>query len=98
MFLNSMLATHPRLPGGLDLSRAQTFKCVLIIPDGLTGRASVSHARVTSYEIFRRPSPFFSATYKMIFAQLLCFENDPFSWGVHVPLQLRAGEGNPATC
>jgi len=28
----------------------------------------------------------------MIFAQLLCFENDPFH-GVHVPLQLRAGEG-----
>src|SRR5882762_1940032 len=37
--------------------------------------------RVTSYEISRRPSPFCSATYKMLFAQLLCFENDPFSWG-----------------
>jgi hypothetical protein len=41
--------------------------------------------RVTSYEISRRPSPFCSATYKMLFAQLLCFENDPFSWG-GVPL------------
>src|SRR5258708_6203432 len=44
--------------------------------------------RVTSYEISRRPSPFCSATYKMLFAQLLCFENDPFSWGVYTtPLE-----------
>src|SRR3981081_3032868 len=39
---------------------------------------------VTSYKISRRPSPFYSAGYKMLFPQLLCFENDPsFRWGVY---------------
>src|SRR5258708_16089865 len=39
--------------------------------------------RVTSYEIFRRPSPFCSATYKMLFAHLLCFQTDPFSCALY---------------
>src|ERR1700682_6489319 len=77
-----MLATHPRLPGGLGPFTRSDLQMRTHHPRRLTGRASVSHARVTSYEISRRPSPFFSATYKMLFAQLLCFENDPFSWGV----------------
>src|SRR6267378_980110 len=41
---------------------------------------------VTGYEISRRPSPFRSASYKMLFPQLLCFENDPFFMGVCTPL------------
>src|SRR5260370_1370665 len=42
--------------------------------------------RVTSYEISRRPSPFCSASYKMLFPQLLCFENDPSFMEVYTPL------------
>src|SRR6267378_1916155 len=41
--------------------------------------------RVTSYEISRRPSPFCSASYKMLFPQLLCFENYPSFMGVYTP-------------
>src|SRR6266852_8377409 len=37
---------------------------------------------VTGYEISRRPSPFRSATYKMLFPQLICFENNPSFMGV----------------
>src|SRR6266481_6286537 len=37
--------------------------------------------RVTSYEISRRPSPFCSATYKMLFAQLPCLDKDPSFMG-----------------
>jgi len=37
--------------------------------------------RVTSYKISRRPSPFCSASYKILFQQLLCFENDPSFMG-----------------
>ena len=36
---------------------------------------------VTSYEISRRPSPFCSATYKMLFAQLPCLDKDPSFMG-----------------
>jgi hypothetical protein len=32
--------------------------------------------------ISRRPSLFSSIAYKMLLPQLLCFDNDPFSWGV----------------
>jgi hypothetical protein len=32
--------------------------------------------------ISRRPSHFSSTAYKMLLPQLLCFDNDPFSWGV----------------
>ena len=39
-------------------------------------------SRVTCYEISRRPSPFRSATYKMLFPQLICFENNPSFMGV----------------
>ena len=35
-----------------------------------------------------RPSHFFSTAYKMLLPQLLCFDNDPFSWG-GVPPNLR---------
>src|SRR6267143_1728711 len=45
-------------------------------------RLFTSHeSPVTCYEISRRPSPFRSATYKMLFPQLLCFENDPSFMG-----------------
>src|ERR1700731_1924433 len=38
----------------------------------------------TSNKISRRPSSFHSASYKMLFQQLLCFENDPsFMGGVY---------------
>src|SRR6266849_4322883 len=60
--------------------------------------------RVTSYEISRRPSPFFSAAYKMLFAQLPCLDKDPsfmggvprgVPWGVPrgVPAPDSKGEG-----
>ena len=80
----SICHTYEAARGGWDLSGAQIFKCVLI-PDRVTDPQTPLIPRVTSYEISRRPSPFCSATYKMLFAQLLCFENDPFSWG-GVPL------------
>jgi hypothetical protein len=35
--------------------------------------------------ISRRPSHFSSIAYKMLLAQLLSFDNDPFSWGVYTP-------------
>jgi hypothetical protein len=35
--------------------------------------------------ISRRPSHFSSTAYKMLLPQLLCFDNDPFSWGVYPP-------------
>jgi hypothetical protein len=35
--------------------------------------------------IFRRPSHFSSTAYKMLLPQLLCFDNDPFSWGCIPP-------------
>jgi hypothetical protein len=44
--------------------------------------------------ISRRPSHFSSTTYKMLLPQLLCFDNDPFSWEVFIPLKrsvFRAG-------
>src|SRR5260370_29519800 len=44
---------------------------------------SLSALRQSS--ISRRPSPFSSTAYKMLFPQLLCFDNDPFSWGVYPP-------------
>jgi hypothetical protein len=36
-------------------------------------------------KISRRPSHFSSTAYKMLLPQLLCFDNDPFSWGVYTP-------------
>jgi hypothetical protein len=39
----------------------------------------------TISSISRRPSFFSSITYKMSIPQLLCFDNDPFSWGVYTP-------------
>src|ERR1700694_139839 len=48
--------------------------------------AYFSNPQVTCNEISRRPSPFCSATYKMLFPQLLCFENDPsFMGGTTTP-------------
>jgi hypothetical protein len=35
--------------------------------------------------ISRRASRFSSTAYKMLLPQLLCFGNDPFSWGVYTP-------------
>src|SRR6267143_1156381 len=50
-------------------------------------RLFTSHeSPVTCYEISRRPSPFRSATYKMLFPQLLCFANDPSFMGGVYPL------------
>jgi hypothetical protein len=37
--------------------------------------------------ISRRPSHFPSRAYKMLLAQLLCFDNHPFSWEVYTPSQ-----------
>src|SRR5260370_8317063 len=46
--------------------------------------SSIHASPVTCYEVSRRPSPLRSATYKMLFPQLLCFEIDPsFMGGVH---------------
>src|SRR6266478_7021485 len=44
----------------------------------------------TRNKISRRPSSFYSASYKMVFPQLLCFENDPsFMGGVRVCVATR---------
>jgi hypothetical protein len=48
---------------------------------------ALPNPRVASNEISRRPSPFYSATYKMLFPQLLCFENDPSFMGGVPPLR-----------
>src|SRR5713226_7195999 len=52
--------------------RSQSLLLHLCLPPG---QSSIS----------RRPSPFSSTAYKMLLPQLLCFDNDPFSWGVYTP-------------
>jgi hypothetical protein len=49
----------------------------------LTLSSSTASSPISS--ISRRPSHFSSTAYKMLLAQLLCFDNDPFSWGVYTP-------------
>src|ERR1700674_206691 len=44
---------------------------------------SSSNASSPICSISCRPSHFSSTTYKTLLAQLLCFDNDPFSWGVY---------------
>jgi hypothetical protein len=44
--------------------------------------------------ISRRPSHFASTTYKMLLPQILCIDNDPFSWGVYTPLSSSSGRSS----
>jgi hypothetical protein len=64
---------RPALVGSLSgLRQSQTLLLHVCVPPG---QSSIS----------RRPSPFSSTAYKMLFPQPLCFDNDPFSWGVYPP-------------
>jgi hypothetical protein len=49
-----------------------------------------SHIYIPSCQpcISRRPSHFSSTAYKMLLPKLLCFDNDPFSWGCTPPLSV----------
>jgi hypothetical protein len=51
----------------------------------VAGRSSIS----------RRPSHFSSTAHKILLPQLLCFDNDPFSWGGGVPLAPHRGRCYP---
>jgi len=73
----------------LYLDEYGTFMLTLLVVVSRQPDHSAPSSRLlrlfTSNKISRRPSSFNSASYKMVFQQLLCFENDPsFMGGVRV--------------
>jgi hypothetical protein len=50
----------------------------------LSHSSSTAAPRIST--ISPRPSLFSSTAYKMLLPQISCFDNHPFSWGVHTPL------------
>jgi hypothetical protein len=60
------------------------WRCIPLALSSSTASSPVS-------SISRRPSHFSSTAYKMLLPQLLCFDNDPFSWGVYTPTPTGSG-------
>jgi hypothetical protein len=60
-----------------------------LYPERFSRKApSSSTAAPPISSISHRPSLFSSTAYKMLLPQLVCFDNDPFSWGVYTPPRL----------
>jgi hypothetical protein len=65
-----------------------SLQTIFLTTDGYTPLPpSSSTASSPISSISRRPSHFSSTAYKMLLPQLLCFDNDPFSWGCTPPLK-----------
>jgi hypothetical protein len=85
---------HNGRPQSFSLqSLPDSFYCNGGVPP--LARASSTASSPISF-ISRHPSHFSSTAYKMLFQQLLCFDNHPFSWGVYTPPHIISSPGGKA--